>query len=173
VTLPPTLRITRRFWRMLAPRWAHEPLGGAGAARHGGRYNPPGLAALYMSEEFTTAVAEYEQELGIRPGILCAYDVDATGIVDLADGDVRTELGVAEADLFAPWKRIALIDKQQPVTWTVARRLFDAGAAGVRAPSVQAAGINLVLWRWNDALDRRVVALDPLSDLPRDDRSWT
>ena len=29
-----------------------------------------------MSEDFATAVAEYEQDLGIRPGTLCAYAVN-------------------------------------------------------------------------------------------------
>jgi RES domain-containing protein len=158
---------------LLAPRWSHEPLSGAGAEKHGGRYNAPGVAALYMSEEFTTAVAEYEQELGIRPGTLWAYDIDVSGIVDLTNHRTRTKLGITEADLAAPWKRVALIEKKEPATWAIARRLLDSGmVAGIRAPSVQAAGVNLVLWRWNDAPERRVVALDPLSDLPRNDRSW-
>ena len=51
-----------------------------------------GLAALYMSEAFATAVAEYEQELGIRPGTLCAYDVEAEDIVDLTDAPTLTVL---------------------------------------------------------------------------------
>jgi hypothetical protein len=34
------------------------------------------------------------------------------------------------------------------------------------------AGINIVLWRWNDAPDRRVVAHDPLGDLPVDQSAW-
>ena len=70
---------------MLAPKWAHDPLSGAGAASRGGRHNEPGMAALYMSEQFATAIAEYEQDLGIRPGMLCAYDVTADQVVDLCD----------------------------------------------------------------------------------------
>jgi len=57
-------------------------------------------------------------------------------------------------------------------TWDIARRLHDSGAAGVLVPSVQAAGSNLVLWRWNDAPGRRVAALDPIGDLPKDQSSW-
>lgn len=53
---------------MLAPKWAHRPLSSEGAALRGGRWNEPGRQALYMSEDFVTAVAEYEQDLGIRPG---------------------------------------------------------------------------------------------------------
>jgi RES domain-containing protein len=158
---------------MLAPKWAHEPLSGAGAATRGGRHNEPGMPALYMSEQFATAMAEYEQDLGIRPGTLCAYDVDVAGVVDLCDTAVCAAAGINPGDLRCPWKTIAFVAKRRPPTWDIARRLFDAGAFGVRIPSVQSVGgANLVLWRWNDAPDRRVVALDPLGDLPRDQSSW-
>ena len=66
----PLVRVRRRFWRMLAPRWSHKPLSGQGAARCGGRCNVPGQPALYMSEGFATAITEYEQDLGVRPGTL-------------------------------------------------------------------------------------------------------
>ena len=158
---------------MLAPKWSHEPLGSAGAAARGGRHNEPGMAALYMSERFETAIAEYEQELGIRPGTLCAYVVDVAGVVDLRDAAACITAGVAAADLLCPWKRIAFVDRRRPPTWDIARRLFGSGAAGIRVPSVQPiGGANLVLWRWNDAADRKVEALDPLHDLPKDQSSW-
>jgi RES domain-containing protein len=155
---------------MLAPKWAHDPLSGAGAAARGGRFNEPGMPALYMSEQFATAISEYEQDLGIRPGTLCAYDVDITAIVDLCDAVVP---GISRDDLRCPWKQIAFVAKSRPPTWDIARRLFDAGAAGIRVASVQPVnGANLVVWRWNDAAGRTVVALDPLGDLPKDQRSW-
>lgn len=66
------INVARRYRRMLAPKWAHDPLSGAGAAVRSGRFNHPGIPALYMSEDFSTGVAEYEQDLGIRPGTLCA-----------------------------------------------------------------------------------------------------
>lgn len=131
------------------------------------------MPALYMSEQFATAIAEYEQDLGIRPGTLCAYDVAVTGVVDLCDGETLSAAGIDPDDLRCPWKKLAFIDKTRPPTWDIARRLFDAGASGIRVRSVQAiGGVNLVLWRWNDALDRTVVPLDPLGELPKDQRSW-
>jgi len=157
---------------MLAPKWAHRPLSGAGAAIRGARHNEPGMPALYMSAEFATAVAEYEQDLGIRPGTLCAYDVDVAGVVDLSDDAACAAAGVDPGHLRCPWRRIAFVDKARPPTWDIARRLHDSGAAGVLVPSVQAAGSNLVLWRWNDAPGRRVAALDPIGDLPKDQSSW-
>jgi len=168
----PAISVARRYWRMLAPRWSSEPLSGGGAARHGGRFNAQGMPALYMSEGFTTAIAEYEQDLGIRPGTLCAYDVAATPIADLTDQGTLAALDVSAATLASPWKQIRLIEKTTPPTWTLASHLFDLGFAGLRAPSVRSPGANLVLWRWNDAPGRTVAALDPLGDLPTDQRSW-
>jgi RES domain-containing protein len=157
---------------MLAPKWAHDPLNGAGAALRGGRFNSPGMPALYMSEEFSIAVAEYEQDLGIRPGTLCAYDVQSERIADLADARTLQTLGIDTADLHAPWKHIAFIEKRPPPTWSIAERLMKMDVDGVRAPSVQAAGFNLVLWRWNIEGAAKVAALDPLRELPADQSSW-
>jgi RES domain-containing protein len=131
------------------------------------------MPALYMSERFATAIAEYEQDLGIRPGTLCAYEADVANVVDLCDALIRAAAGIDLDDLRCPWKKIAFIAKSRPPTWDIAKRLFDAGASGIRVPSVlPVGGTNLVLWRWNDAPDRKVVALDQLGDLPRDQSSW-
>lgn len=157
---------------MLAPRWSHDPLSGAGAARYGGRWNPPATPALYMSEEFATAVAEYEQDLGIRPGTLCAYEVDAALVADLTDRATLKVLGFDPAELLAPWKHIAVVEKRRPGSWDLAARLIEGGIIGIRVPSAQASGANLVLWRWNDGTHCSVAAFDPLGDLPRDQSSW-
>jgi RES domain-containing protein len=171
--MSPAVRVRGRFWRMLAPRWAHAPLSGEGAAKRGGRFNPPGIEALYMSGDLVTAIAEYEQDLGIRPGTLCAYQVDVAAIVDLCDPATRLAAGVAATDLACAWKHIALVLRQRPPTWDLAIRLAEDGAAGLRVPSVHSGeGINLVLWRWNDTTEHRVDVLDPLGDLPRDQTSW-
>lgn len=157
---------------MLTPRWASEPLSGAGAAKRGGRWNVPGQPALYLSEDHTTAFAEYMQDLE-RPGLFTPYHVAATRIVDLGDRSSRTVLDVDEATLLCPWKAIARIEKRQPPTWTLAAALLTAGADGVRVPSAQRVqGFNLVLWRWNTDDAASVVVLDPQGDLPRDRRSW-
>lgn len=169
----PTVHIKRRCWRMLAPKWSHKPLSGAGAARHGGRFNEPSTEALYISEDYITAISEYEQELGIRPGTLCAYDVDVKGIVDLTDSLVQTVCSVTPAILACPWKEIWLVQKQRPPTWDLVARLIAVNYAGVRVPSMRHfSGINLVLWKWNDHPDRRIAALDPRSDLPNNQSSW-
>jgi RES domain-containing protein len=131
------------------------------------------MQALYMSAELTTAVAEYEQDIGIRPGTFCAYDVNADGVVDLTSASVLKGLAIDPTELLAPWKALLLVMRREPPGWRIARTLMELGANGAVVPSVQSAGgTNLVLWRWNDVPERTVVTLDPQTDLPRDQSSW-
>jgi RES domain-containing protein len=131
------------------------------------------VAALYTSADLATAVAEYEQELGIRPGTFCAYDVNVAGVLDLCQPDVLAACSIEPADRFAAWKSMLLVERRQPPGWTIAERLIDADIAGILVPSARlAGGVNLVLWRWNDSPDRVVTALDPQRDLPMDQSSW-
>lgn len=131
------------------------------------------MPALYMSADLATAVAEYEQELGIRPGTFCAYDVDIAGVLDLCDPAVLAAAGNDPDARFEPWKSTLLVRGQRPRGWDIAERLTAAGVAGILVPSTRlAGGANLILWRWNDAADRAVTALDPQRDLPRDQSSW-
>jgi RES domain-containing protein len=54
-------------YRMHLPRWAVAPTSGAGAAKHGGRVNRPGVAALYLALDIETAVKEYQQVSTLLP----------------------------------------------------------------------------------------------------------
>ena len=172
IASPPFVAVDRDYWRVLTPRWASEPLSGAGAAKRGGRWNEPGQAALYLSEDHATAIAEYMQDLA-RPGLFAPCHVEAKRIVDLCDPSVRATLEVEEAELLGAWKRIARLEKRRPPSWTIAAGLLAIGADGVRVPSAQQVrGVNLVLWRWNTKSAARVTVRDPLGDLPRDRRSW-
>jgi RES domain-containing protein len=167
------LEISQRCWRILAPKWAHDPLSGAGAARFGGRFNPKGVSALYLSESIDTAFAEYQQDLLVRPGTFCAYQLDVSGIVDLCNAQVCEALAIDRAFLLSPWKEMLLVEKRTPKTWELSFGLLSQGFAGVRVPSAQMKeGVNIVLWRWNDDPSRRVEVLDPKGELPRDQKSW-
>ncbi len=128
---------------------------------------------MYLSEDLLTAIAEYEQELGIRPGTFCAYELDVANVVDLTHESTRANLRVALEDLLAPWQEIAFVRGERPPTWILAQRLFEGGCAGARVPSVVVHGAaNIVLWRWNDGPQHRVTAHDPLGDLPLDQSAW-
>jgi RES domain-containing protein len=152
--------LSRRFWRILSPRWQHAPLSGEGAARHGGRWNRPGHAALYMSETIETAFAEYQQEIGVRPGTFVAYDVVGAQVADLTRAEE-----VSREELLAPWKEAAFVRKVDPASWRLVDQLRPR-ADGVRVPSAQYQdGVNLVLWRWNESGGPKVTYLDPNRDL--------
>jgi len=132
------------------------------------------MPALYMSTDLLTAVAEYEQEIGIRPGTFCAYDVDVAEVLDLTQPDVLAAFGIEPEVRFLPWKSILLVEHRRPPGWDIADRLTAAGIAGILVPSTRMpGGVNLVLWHWNDTPARRVVALDPQHDLPADQSAWT
>lgn len=163
--------IRGRFWRMLAPRWAFDPLSGTGAARTGGRWNEPGQPTLYLSDSHATAIAEYQQDLP-RPGTLMAYDVDAQAILDLADLSVQQTIGIGAPFLRQPWKHIRDVEHRRPQSWDFVTAVVSRGWHGLRVPSVQTVGTNLVLWRWNETDAPVVGHIDPLGDLPRDQTSW-
>lgn len=56
-------------YRMLVPKWAVAPTSGAGAAKHGGRANRSGVAALYLALDIETAVKEYQQVSTLLPSV--------------------------------------------------------------------------------------------------------
>lgn len=166
-------RLRRICWRIHAPKWAFAPLSGEGAARTGGRWNEPGTPALYLAFEHGTAIREYEQDLGWRPGTLCAYRVDVK-VADLRDAATLTHLGFTPDMVHCPWKEIAFTRPGAEVpSWRIAASLKARGAAGaVYHSAVDPSGSNLVMWRWNTGKGDRVQVIDPLADLPRNQYSW-
>jgi RES domain-containing protein len=117
-----------------------------------------------LSENHATAIAEYNQDLD-HPGTLIPYDLTSDRIVDLIDTAVRAACGVGQESLFSPWKHIAYIEKGRPPGWDISRSLVATGADGVRVPSAQIDGVNVVLWRWNEQGATRLSAIDPFGDL--------
>lgn len=166
--------LKRTFVRVLTPRWAHDPLSGAGAPATGGRFNRPGLEALYLSADIETAWAEYQQMGSIpRPGLVAGYVVDARAVADSTDDASLPGLGTTRADLNGEWRHSWRIEKREPPTWALADRLIAAGCQGLLYRSaVRRKGVNIVLWR-TMAAPAPVTVLDPQNDLPRDAASWT
>ena len=160
----------RYYWRVLAPKWAFQPLSGEGAVRFGGRFNPKGMPSIYLSESLETAHAEYSQTVEVRPGTFCAYAIAGGRIADLIASPELAE-GV---DLACDWRTLALRKNKVPPTWTMVERLMASGKHGARMPSVRyKGGVNIVLWSWNDKGAPRLLAFDPNKDLPLDPSSWS
>lgn len=127
---------------MLNLRWQRKPFD-SGSHVTGGRWNRPGVRALYLSTDYATAIEEMHQLL-IRPGTLVAFDVRGERIADLTAADPA----VTRCD----WRRLYMGERGTPPTWPLVDTLIAAGAEGALVPSVQReGGVNLVLWRWHEA----------------------
>lgn len=164
-------------YRAHDPKWSFKPISGAGAAVHGGRFNPKGVEALYLSLTIMTAIREASQGLAfkIEPYVLCSYDVDCSDIADLRTNAGRAAHHVDLADMACAWFAEAASGREPP-SWRIARQLAAQGRAGVVVPSFAPGATdgddNLVLWKWGRRLPHRVNVFDPSGRLPKNQLSW-
>ena len=171
------MRFVGTAYRAHHPRWSFRPISGDGAAIHGGRFNPRGLPALYLSLELVTAIKEANQGFAhkIEPYVLCSYEVDCEDVLDLADEAGRQAAGVKESVLAAGWFAHIAVGTTPP-QWRLVETLVAKGAAGALVPSyapgATAGDRNLVLWRWGPNLPHKVEAFDPSGRLPKNQLSW-
>jgi len=165
-------------YRAHDPRWAFSPESGAGAAIHGGRFNPPGIPALYTSLRFEVAWAEAQQGFAARtqPLTLCTYEVECDDILDLTGAVGQQAVNISHNELACAWQTIAWIERKDPPTWMLARKLKAAGVAGILVPSFAAfaspPATNLVLYEWGHSRPHRVIAIDDRRRLPQNQKSW-
>jgi len=158
-------------WRALSPLWAHDPLSGQGAGRHGGRFNPSGVIALYTSLDPATAMLEAQQDFirKAQPYTLAAFDVDCRDVVDLTSAAGCSEAAISAEELACPCLRLQMEGEPVP-TQQLARRLIAAGIAGVFVPSfapgAAVTGANLVLWDWGPEAPHRVTVVDDYGRFP-------
>ncbi|MFM9849566.1 MAG: RES family NAD+ phosphorylase [Hyphomicrobiaceae bacterium] len=172
------MRLQGVAYRAHNPKWSWSPLSGEGARMHGGRFNPKGVAALYLSLDWSTAIIEASQGFAFRipPLTIVSYDIDCEDIADLTSAEERTRHRVSSKAMACAWRLLA--DSGVPVpSWRMAERLMEAGLAGVIVPSFAAGADrdakNLVLWRWSEAPPHRVAIIDLERRLPRNATSWT
>ncbi len=165
-------------YRAHHPMWSFDPLSGNGAKQHGGRFNKPGCAALYLSLDPTTAWMEAQQGFPFKPQpmTLVAYDIDCIKIADLNDEQLLTTLGSSPQALGCAWEDLAL-QHQVPPTWRLAEELRMLDVAGILvrsfAPGCASQNQNLVLWDWSDDLPNAVRVIDDFNRLPKTPVSWT
>lgn len=171
------VRYAGTVYRAHNPEWAWSPLSGEGARRHGGRFNRPGVAALYTSLSPLTAVLE-ASPLGrpMQPLTLCAYAVDAAPVFDARDPTICAVNGVSAAEVACPsWNR-EMLQGKVPASQRLADRLHAAGYVAMLVPSfVRGAGDgdhNLVFWQWGEDLPSRVRVIDDHRRLPNNRASW-
>lgn len=95
------MNYTGLAYRAHHPNWSWTPLSGEGARRHGGRFNRPGVPALYLSRDPSTAIREASLGFGNRfpPLTLVTYDIACANIADLSTPCQLKKLKVVAADL--------------------------------------------------------------------------
>jgi RES domain-containing protein len=171
------VRFAGTCYRSHNPRWAFKPLSGDGAAVHGGRFNPKGMPALYLSLTIETAIRETNQGFlhKMDPCTLCSYTVDCADIVDLRSDAARAARSVTFDAMACAWAE-DIHRGRLPASWTLATRLIAAGAVGILVPSFAAHALagdeNLVLWKWGPRLPHKVAVHDPSGRLPKNQLSW-
>ena len=152
-------------YRAHDPQWSWKPLSGEGARRNGGRFNRPGVPALYLSFAPLTAIRE-AQPMGrqLQPVTLCAYRVDVQPVFDATDEEQLKAMKVKRSDLACPHWRMQMLAGSVPASQALADRLRGDDFVGMLVPSYLAdAGdddINLVLWKWGDVRPTRVELVD-------------
>lgn len=108
------------------------------------RYNPPGLAAIYLGEGESTAAAEVKQHPGLRgfdhdprlPDVVYHVSVNLGAVLDLTDRAVQGVLETTVSELTANWR---LLSPNAP-TQLLGQAVFDSGRMeGLRYPSAATA----------------------------------
>lgn len=162
-------------YRMHVPRWAVAPTSGAGAAKHGGRVNRPGVEALYLALETETAVREYQQvSTLLPPGTLTSYQLTAAPVVDFTAGYSSSVWEPIWEDFYCDWRELWFNQRVEPPSWVVGDTVIAAGAKGILFPSRLAkGGTNLVLFTQMLAAPDVLEVFDPGKALPQTQASWS
>ena len=157
------------YYRALTPRWSHDPLSGDGAAITGGRFNPEGYAALYLSSDPKAALYEAAQsQIIIPPKTVCTYQVSIDPVVDFSAGYAAKDWSSEWSVWNMNWRKAWHIDKRRPGTWIIAQELISDGVKGLLFPSIKAKHhTNLVIFLTNLEASDSITVIDPQGDLPR------
>lgn len=164
-------------YRAHNPYWSFSPLSGEGARLNGGRFNPQGIPALYISLTEPTALAEYNQGFPHRPQptTLCAYEIDCDDLLDLGDSNQRKIAGITQSEIGCDWE-LMLAKKQKPPTWYMVEHLIASEITGIIVPSyarnAPTGGQNIVFWEWDDYPPHQVKLIDDNDRLPKNQESW-
>lgn len=159
------------LYRAHNPFWAFQPLSGAGAARAGGRFNAPGVAALYLSFDEATSAAEYRQDNPLtEPYLLVAYLANLPPLVDLRLFDNRWDPLWNDWD--CDWRQM-FVSGMTPPSWELGDNVQQSGEVGLIFPSTaRPGGLNLVLY--TDLLQPAWLRVhDPNHLLPANQSSWS
>lgn len=161
-------------FRAHTPKWSFAPTSGAGAARGGGRFNRPGIEALYLSLDEVTALREYQQTSPLLPpSMLCSYVVVLSELVDLRQLGKGPPWDDLWQDWTSDWRHLHFNLHIEPPTWVLSDMVRDAGHPGIIFPSVaNPGGMNIVVYPDLFSPADQVDVVDPEHLLPKNPDSW-
>ena len=164
--------LTTVAYRVHDPKWAFAPTSGAGAGKHGGRANRPGVNAIYLSLELETALAEYRQtDALLEPALMVSYQVSVAPVVDFRGG-MATGWDELWQDFYCDWRRMVFNEGIEPPSWVIGDQVLASGAKGIAFRSILTGGTNLVLYTDMLSAEDKLTAHDPRHALPRNQDSW-
>ena len=144
-SLPAAGAFTGTVYRSSTPKYATETdlLTGEGSRRSGGRWNPIGLAVVYVSLTPETALAEtlaHNRYYSIpvqdaMPRTFVAISAKLQAVLDLRVGTTRQRLQVSlERILTVDWRKEVSAGRE-PITQALGRAASDVGLEGLIVPS--------------------------------------
>ena len=109
----------------------------------------------------------------VRPGLLVAYRVKLSRVVNFRAGYNPARWPPLWQDLECNWKRLAFYDRIEPPSWGIADVVRAAGFAGILFPSTRrAGGMNLVVYPDQLTAEDQLTPNDPSGELPADQSIW-
>lgn len=153
-----------KLYRAVNPVYASDPLSGRGAKLYGGRFNPKGMPALYCSLTILTAIKEANQAGSLQPTTLVSYNADIADIFNGQDDSALEPYGMSAAALAdSGWRDKMKLHGKAP-TQILAESLVAKGFNGMQvrsyAPGASVDDLNLVIWKWGNALPTLLTLID-------------
>ena len=147
-----TTQIGGEYYRIADPDWG-DPLDASYTARDGQRWNPPGLACLYLNGDLDTARANMNMRfagLPYGPDDLDPATAPLLVTVDVPEGqavDAYTDEGLTVAGLPTSYP-LDSDDQLIPhrTCQPIGQAAFDAGLDGVDCRSAAPGGIRELAW---------------------------
>jgi RES domain-containing protein len=170
--LPSSSAFAETVYRSCTPKYANEPdlLTGEGSRRHGGRWNPIGIAVVYTSLSPETAMAEtlaHHRYYGIpvedaMPRMFVAMEARLQAVLDFRQGTVRQRIQVSlDRILKVDWRKEVQAGRD-PITQTIGHAASELGWEGMIVPSAaDPKGHNLLVFPENLHGDSEVRVLHP------------
>jgi RES domain-containing protein len=164
-------------YRSCTPKYANvsDLVTGEGSRRHGGRWNPVGMAVVYASLTPETAMVEslaHYRYYGIgleqaMPRTFVSMTVNLDTVLDFRQGIVRRSLQVSEERILSVDWRKEIRDGREPITQTISRAALVAGFEGMIVPSAaDPKHHNLLVFSANFGRNDKIQVLDA-DRLPR------